>query len=106
LTDVTALLASFAFVTAFGLSCAVPTLFLASWLTAAKLVPPSDTRSAIQATIIAGDGRRGSLRMMSPFRVLAISDKATQVSGGRSPSAHQALRFPYPVRGSVTRTDW
>jgi hypothetical protein len=38
------------------LSCAVPTLFLGSFK-AAYPVPPSATPSAMQATIIGGDGR-------------------------------------------------
>jgi hypothetical protein len=55
---VTAAFLIFGVVTALFLSCAVPTLFLATWLTAATPVPPSATSSAIQATTIAGDGRR------------------------------------------------
>jgi len=58
-----ALLRTFTFVTALFRSCGVPTLFRASWLTAATLVPPSARRSARQATIIAGDGRRKSFLM-------------------------------------------
>jgi hypothetical protein len=67
LAELTALFASFGFVTAAFLSCGVPTLFRASWLTAATLVPPSATRSARHATIIAGDGRRTRFLMSSPF---------------------------------------
>jgi hypothetical protein len=67
LAELTALFASFGFVTALFFSCGVPTLFLASWLTAATLVPPSATSSAMHATIIAGDGRRTRFLMSSPF---------------------------------------
>jgi hypothetical protein len=49
---------SFGFVTAPVLSWAVPTEFGASACTAATLVPVSATSSAMQATTIAGDGRR------------------------------------------------
>ncbi len=38
-------------------SCGVPTEFGASAETAATLVPPSATRSAMHATTMAGDGR-------------------------------------------------
>ena len=40
-----------------------------SWLTAATLVPPSATRSAMQATTMAGDGRRRACACESPFQL-------------------------------------
>src|SRR5215831_8116542 len=67
LAEFTALFRSFAFVTALGLSWSVPTLFRGSALIAATLVPVSATRSAMQATTIAGEGRqRKMLRMSAP----------------------------------------
>ena len=54
----TALFASFGFVTAFAFSCDVPTLFFGTAVTAATLVPPSATSSARPATTMDGDGRR------------------------------------------------
>jgi hypothetical protein len=62
--DVTTLFLSFAFVTAPFRSWAVPTLFLGSWLTAATLVPPSATPSAMQARTNAGEGRFSVLRIV------------------------------------------
>jgi hypothetical protein len=53
----TALFLIFGVVTALLLSCEVPTLLAANWLTAATLVPPSATSSAMEATTNAGDGR-------------------------------------------------
>jgi hypothetical protein len=65
---VIALFRIFGFVTAPVLSCRGPTLLGASWLTAAKLVPVNATRRAMQATTMAGDGRRRSKsRMDTPF---------------------------------------
>ena len=65
----TALFLIFGVVTALFLSCDVPTLFAASWLTAATLVPPSATSREIEATTIAGDGRclRRNLTDEHPF---------------------------------------
>jgi hypothetical protein len=51
----------FGFVTALSLSCGVPTLFLASCVAAAMPVPLNATSSAMQATIMAGEGRRKSV---------------------------------------------
>ena len=48
---------SFGVVTAAVRSCGVPTEFGASAETAATLVPPSATSSAMHATTMAGDGR-------------------------------------------------
>jgi hypothetical protein len=44
-------------ITAFFLSCFVPTLFLGNALTAATLVPPSAMPRAMHAMTMAGDGR-------------------------------------------------
>jgi hypothetical protein len=68
---VTALLRSFAVVTAPVLSWAVPTLERGSADTAAMLVPPRATRSASEAMTVAGDGglsRRCSI--LASFGVL------------------------------------
>jgi hypothetical protein len=54
---VTAFRASFPFVTAEGLSCAVPTLFFGTCSTVAYPVPPRATPSATHAITSAGDGR-------------------------------------------------
>jgi hypothetical protein len=64
---VTAFAAIFEFVTALFLSWAVPTLFRAS-VTAAALVPASETSSAMQAITVAGDSRRWNLRIASSHR--------------------------------------
>ena len=61
--ELTALLRIFGFVTAPLTSCGVLTVLRPSWVTAATLVPPSATRSARQATTMAGDGRRNRFLM-------------------------------------------
>src|SRR5207342_3850074 len=58
--ELTALFLIFGLDTAPSFSCGVPTLFFASWVAAAIPVPPSATRSARHATLIAGDARRKS----------------------------------------------
>jgi poly(3-hydroxybutyrate) depolymerase len=50
--------------TAFFLSCFVPTLFRGNAWIAATLVPASATPRAIQAITIAGDGRSQTSRFM------------------------------------------
>ena len=107
LAATTALLAIFAAVTALFLSCGVPTLLFASWLTAATLVPPSETRRAKQATIIAGDGRRRRVRISDPFRGL-LAFEATRGTGGQRLLPARFLRFPYARRYPerlATKTD-
>jgi hypothetical protein len=63
--DVTAAFLIFGFVTAPVFSCAVPTVFLPSWLTAATLVPPNAIPRARHAMTSAGEGRRSeSIRIL------------------------------------------
>ena len=97
--ELTALLRSFGFVTAPVWSCGAPTLFRASWLTAATLVPPSARSSARQATIIAGDGRRRSFLMSkTPFSLRRARLPLVSVDPWRTP------RISYVSR-TQTRTD-
>ena len=93
LAEVTAFLLIFGPVTAFFLSCFVPTLLGAS-VTAAHESPPSAMNSARRAATIAAEGRR--LRMLRiPSPVVACPRSAGAIDRGAAVSvldSHPIIR--------------
>jgi hypothetical protein len=91
------------------LSCFVPTLFFGNAWIAATLVPPSAIISAMQATTIAGDGRRWInrfiaflLRVEIPGRIAAVVPRTTTIhaeieGGGAAPGRYARARAVRPA---------
>ena len=96
---------TFAEMTAFAFSCGVPTLNSGTLPTAAMLVPPSATSSAIEATTIAGDGRRvrrisGSHSQMI---TLSVGRGDPRIMAGTHAERRGGLRPPRPLSLGLRR---